>query len=288
MSEPKFGPAGNSRSFYDAGLKSTKQAPKWLSELGLNAYEYQCGSGVVGSDANFIAVGEEARRYGIAMSLHAPYFISLSGTDPEKRLKSIEYIRKSVHAAELIGADTIVIHTGSATKISRSEAVGLAKDTISRALDEIDTDIVFGLETMGKVNQLGTLDEVIEICRISDRLSPVVDFGHLNARERGGVFVTPDDYRRVFDRIGSVLGTEKAKRLHCHFSKIEYTAGGEKKHLTFADSIYGPEFEPLAEVIAADSLSPRIICESDGTMAEDALTMKRMTEEAMSRLSAGH
>ena len=137
---------------------------------------------------------------------------------------------------------------------------------------------------MGKVNQLGTLDEVIEICGISKRLSPVVDFGHLNARDRGGVFVTPDDYRRVFDRIGSALGSEKAERLHCHFSKIEYTAGGEKKHLTFADRVYGPEFEPLAEVIAADSLSPRIICESDGTMAEDALTMKRLTEEAASRL----
>lgn len=284
MAEPKFGPAGNSLSFYAAGMKSTKQAPGWVKEFGLDAYEYQCGSGVIGSDANFMAVGEEARRYGIAMSLHAPYFISLSGTDPEKRLKSIEYIRKSVHAAELLGADIIVIHTGSATKISREEAVALARDTISRALDEIDTQVIFGLETMGKVNQLGTLDEVIEICGISKRLSPVVDFGHLNARDRGGVFVTPDDYRRVFDRIGSALGSGKAERLHCHFSKIEYTAGGEKRHLTFADRVYGPEFEPLAEVIAADSLSPRIICESDGTMAEDALTMKRLTEEAASRL----
>ena len=89
MAEPKFGPAGNSLSFYAAGMKSTKQAPGWVKEFGLDAYEYQCGSGVIGSDANFMAVGEEARRYGIAMSLHTPYFISLSGTDPEKRLKSI-------------------------------------------------------------------------------------------------------------------------------------------------------------------------------------------------------
>lgn len=288
MAEPKFGPAGNSISFYEAGFKSTKQAPKWVKEQGLNAYEYQCGSGIVGSDANFAAIGEEARKHGIAMSLHTPYFISLSGIDPEKRLKSIEYIKRSVHVAELLGADIIVIHTGSATKISRAEAVALAKDTVFRALDEINTEVIFGLETMGKVNQLGTLDEVIEICGISKRLSPVVDFGHLNARDHGGVFVTADDYRRVFDKIGSALGAEKAERLHCHFSKIEYTAGGEKKHLTFADRIYGPEFEPLAEVIAADSLSPRIICESDGTMAEDAFTMKKLTEEAALRLSSDH
>ncbi len=271
-----FGPGGNSESFYAAGNKSTKQAPKWLSEIGLDAYEYQCGNGVTGSDANFIEVGNKAKEYGIAMSLHSPYFISLSGVETEKRLKSIDYIRKSVHAAELLGADRIVIHTGSAPKITRAEAVALAADTITRALDEIQTDVKFGLETMGKINQLGTLDEVIELCKISPRLIPVVDFGHLNARDLGNVFVTEDDYKRVFDRIGSALTDEVAKNLHCHFSKIEFTSGGEKKHLTFTDTVYGPEFSPLAKVIYENNLTPRIICESAGTMAEDALEMKKM------------
>lgn len=271
-----FGPGGNSESFYAAGNKSTKQAPKWLSEIGLDAYEYQCGNGVTGSDANFVEVGTKAKEYGIAMSLHAPYFISLSGVETEKRLKSIDYIKKSVHAAELLGADRIVIHTGSASKITRTEALALASDTITRALDEIKTDVKFGLETMGKINQLGTLDEVIELCRISPRLIPVVDFGHLNARDLGNVFVTEDDYKRVFDKIGSALTDEAAKNLHCHFSKIEFTSGGEKKHLTFEDSVYGPEFSPLAKVLYENNLTPRIICESAGTMAEDALEMKRM------------
>ena len=271
-----FGPGGNSESFYAAGNKSTKQAPKWLYEIGLDAYEYQCGNGVTGSDANFIEVGSKAKEYGIAMSLHAPYFISLSGVETEKRLKSIDYIRKSVHAAELLGADRIVIHTGSASKITRAEALALASDTISRALEEIETDVKFGLETMGKINQLGTLDEVIELCKISPRLIPVVDFGHLNARDLGNVFVTEDDYKRVFDKIGSSLGDDVAKNLHCHFSKIEFTGGGEKKHLTFTDTVYGPEFSPLAKVLYENNLTPRIICESAGTMAEDALEMKKM------------
>ncbi len=284
MFEPKFGPAGNSESFYAAGKKSTKQAPEWVKGLGLDAYEYQCGNGVTGSDENFITVGEEARKNGILMSLHAPYFISLSGVDPEKRLKSVEYIRKSVHAAELLGAEIIVIHTGSAAKITRAEAMDFARDTLTIALSEIDTKVKFGLETMGKINQLGTLDEVIELCTLSDRLSPVVDFGHLNARELGGVFVTADDYRRVFEKIGEVLGDEKARDLHCHFSKIEYTSGGEKKHLTFADTQYGPEFEPLAEAICRYNLSPRIICESAGTMAEDALLMKKTYQKARAEL----
>ncbi len=280
MLTPLFGPAGNSESFYAAGKKSTKQAPAWLKDLGLDAYEYQCGNGVTGSDANFLAVGEEARKNGIALSLHAPYFISLSGVDPETRLKSVGYIEKSVHAAELLGADLIVIHTGSAAKITREEAMDFARDTLSRALEAIDTPVRFGLETMGKINQLGTLEEVIDLCRLSPRLCPVVDFGHLNARHLGSYFVTADDYRRVFDAIGSALGDDYARTLHCHFSKIEYSKGGEKKHLTFSDTVFGPCFEPLAQVLAEDKLAPRIICESAGTMAEDALAMKNLYREA--------
>ncbi len=281
-----FGPAGNSESFYEAGNKSTFQAPEWLRNIGLDAYEYQCGQGVRGSDETFIKTGQEAKKYGIALSLHAPYFISLSGVEEEKRLKSIDYIKQSVHAAELMGATKIVIHTGSAAKISRQEAVRLAKDTMYRTLEAIPaTQVKLGLETMGKVNQLGTLDEVIDICSIDKRLYPVVDFGHLNAREAGGVFLTQEDYKNVFDKIEKGLGAEYADTLHCHFSKIEYTVAGEKKHLTFADTVYGPEFEPLAEVLAKEGYSPRIICESDGTMAEDALIMKKMYENARSNLS---
>ncbi len=276
MIKAKFGPAGNSESFYDAGYKSSSQAPAWVKSLGLDAYEYQCGNGVSGSDEAFLKIGSEAKRHGIAMSLHAPYFISLSGVDREKRLKSIEYIRKSVRAAELIGADTVVIHSGSAAKISRAEAMELAKDTLYKTLEEIDTGIHLGLETMGKINQLGTLDEVIELCSLDKRLYPIVDFGHLNARAGGGVFLTPDDYYAVFDRIGSRLCDEKARYLHCHFSKIEYTSGGEKRHLTFEDTLYGPDFYPLAETVFRHDLCPRIICESAGTMAEDALAMKNM------------
>ncbi len=277
----KFGPAGNGTAFYDAGLKSTYQAPAWLKEYGLDAYEYQCGQGVRGSDEVFKKIGDEAKKSEIALSLHAPYFISLSGIEDEKRLKSIDYIRQSVHAAEMMDASIIVIHTGSASKISREEAVTLAKDTMYKALEALpDTKVAFGLETMGKLNQLGTLEEVVDICKIDKRLRPVVDFGHLNARNIGSFFVTADDYRRVFDYIGENLGAEYAKNLHCHFSKIEFTGAGEKKHLTFADTVYGPEFEPLAQVLALDGYTPTIICESDGTQAQDALSMKQMYERA--------
>ena len=288
MDRATFGTGGNSESFYAEGKKHTFEAPAWLSGRGLDAYEYQAGNGLTAGEASLRKVGEEAKKYGILMSIHAPYFISLSSVEPEKRLNSINYIEKSVRAAEFLGADTVVIHTGSAGKITREKAMEYAADTLTKLLESVETDVHLGLETMGKLNQLGTLEEVITLCKLSPRLYPVVDFGHLNCRGRaasgvfdmadetpcGGVFVTVDDYRAVFDKIGDRLGDEYARHLHCHFSKIEYTKSGEKKHVRFVDEGYEPPFEPLMEAIVRENVAPRLISESAGTMAEDAKTMK--------------
>ena len=277
---PAFGPGGNSEEFYRAGKKSTKDAPAWIRATGLDAYEYEAGNGIAASDATLLAIGEEARRYGVRMSFHTPYFISLSGVEAEKRLKSIVYIKDSLRAAKLLGAKTIVVHSGSAAKITREEAMRLAADTLLRLMDEVgDVDIAIGLETMGKKNQLGTLEEVITLCRLDPHFVPVVDFGHLNARDLGGVFCTRADYARVFEVIGETLGDDVARNLHCHFSKIEWTGSGEKKHLTFADTTFGPDYEPLAEAIADLRLTPTVICESAGTQSEDARAIKEAYEK---------
>lgn len=271
-----FGPGGNSDAFRAAGLKSTLDAPSWVKSIGLDAYEYEAGNGLAASASMLSAVGNAAKEAGVKMSFHTPYFISLSGVVEEKRLNSIRYIRESLDAAHLLGADTIVIHSGSAAQISRDEAMRLAADTLVRTLSEVETyGIKLGLETMGKINQLGTLDEVLELCRIDSAFVPVVDFGHLNARDLGGVFTSADDYMRVFEKIEKAKGADVAENLHCHFSKIEWTAKGEKKHLTFEDTVFGPDFEPLMEAIVKNGLSPTIICESAGTQSDDALAMKK-------------
>ena len=275
----KFGPGGNSEAFASAGFSSTLDAPAWLSKIGLDAYEYEAGNGLSAGPSTLAAIGRRAKENGIKTSYHTPYFISLSGVVEEKRLRSIDYIRQSLEAARLLGAGTIVVHCGSCAKISRDEAMRLAADTLVKTVANVDTyGIKIGLETMGKINQLGTLDEVLELCRIDTCFVPVVDFGHLNARELGGVFRSADDYLRVFDRISSRMGSSVAENLHCHFSKIEYTNLGEKKHLTFADTIYGPDYEPFVEAIVKGKLSPTVICESAGTQSDDALTMKKLYE----------
>ncbi len=273
-----FGPGGNSESFYAAGYKSTVDAPKFVSEFGLDAYEYEAGNGVAASLDTFRKIGEAAREYDIKLSIHAPYYISLSSVDEEKRKGSARYIVASASALNAMGGELMVIHAGSTAKLDRSVALQYAKEAIYHALGVLSDNELYGfklgIETMGKVNQLGTLDEVLEMCTVDKTVVPVIDFGHMNAREQGGVFPTADEYKRVFDKIASSCGAQVASELHCHFSKIEYTGGGEKKHLTFEDSIYGPDFEPLMKAIAELGVHPTIICESDGTMAEDALKMK--------------
>ena len=275
----KFGPGGNSEAFRWAGFSSTVDAPAWLSQIGLDAYEYEAGNGLSAGPSILREIGRRATASGIKMSYHTPYFISLSGVVEEKRLRSIDYIKQSIEAARLLGAGTIVVHCGSCAKISRDEAMRLASDTLARTAATVDTyGIKIGLETMGKINQLGTLDEVLELCRIDSRFVPVVDFGHLNARDLGGVFKMSDDYLRVFDKISSRMGADISENLHCHFSKIEYTTSGEKKHLTFEDNVFGPDYEPFVEAIVKGNLSPTVICESAGTQSDDALLMKKLYE----------
>ena len=273
----KFGPAGNSISFTKMGYKSSLQVPEYLTVIGLNAFEYQCGRGVNIGTQKATELGIIAKEKGITLSLHAPYYISMSSVDEEKRLNSINYILASARAVKAMGGNRIVVHTGSCGKISREEALILAKDTMKKSLDALDNeglgDIHICPETMGKVNQLGTLDEVIELCKLDERLIPCIDFGHLNARDLG-FFKTKDDYKIVYEKIENNLGIDRLKSFHSHFSKIEYTAGGEKRHLTFEDTVYGPDFEPVMELSAKKNCNNIFICESDGTQAEDSKKMK--------------
>ena len=273
----RFGPAGNSDSFGKMGYKGSLDVPEYVVKMGLDHFEYQCGRGVNIGVEKARKLGELAKEKGITLSLHAPYYISMSSVEEAKRLNSLNYILSSARAVDWMGGDRIVVHTGSCGKISRDEALKLAKDTMRLSLAALDEaglgHVHICPETMGKVNQLGTLYEVMELCKLDERLIPCIDFGHLNAREQGW-FKSLEDFERVFDTIENELGADRLRVFHSHFSKIEYTTGGEKKHLTFEDKVYGPDFEPVMEIVARKKSSPVFVCESDGTQAEDAKAMK--------------
>ncbi len=278
----KFGPGGNCEAFYEQGGKSSLDIPAWLKKVGLNAYEYECGRGVKISEESANRLGELARENGITLSVHAPYFTNISSTEDERIDKTIGYIMQSATAAKNMGAGRVVVHMGAAKDITRAYAMEISKKTMKRALSELDAaglgDITLCPETMGKINQMGTLEEVLELCATDERLVPTIDYGHLNARSLGGLN-TKEDFEFITDRMFKKLGEHRAKNFHVHFSKIEFTKGGEKKHVTFDNTEYGPLFEPLAQVLFERGLTPTIICESAGTQTMDALYMKKCYDE---------
>ena len=273
-----FGPGGNSVDF---PYKSSLDAPGWLASMGLDLYEYECGRGVNISEESARELGNRARQTGIGLTLHAPYFVSLANPDPESLKKTIGYVLSACRAADWMGATRVVVHSGSLMKRTRREAQEISLRSMSEVIRVCDGEgyghITLCPETMGKINQLGDLDEVLEMCDLDERLLPTVDFGHLYARSLGADEGT-EAFVRILDRMKEVLGEERASRFHSHFSRIAFTPkGGEKCHVTFENNEgFGPDLEPLMAEIARRGWSPTIICESAGTQAQDALTMKRI------------
>ncbi len=278
-----FGPAGNAASF---PYRSSLDAPKWLAGLGLDCYEYQCGKGVNVGEATARKLGDAAREHHIALSLHAPYFINLANPDPARQQATIGYILDACRAADWMGATRVVVHTGALMKRSRREALDIALGSMREVLKVWEGEgfahVALCPETMGKLGQLGDLAEVLELCQLDPRLIPCVDFGHLYARSLGEL-TGPAACEAMLDQMEAALGAERAGRFHSHFSQIEFTPnGGEKCHRTFADNGgFGPDPAPLMAAVARRGWAPTFICESAGTQAEDACTMKELYQAAL-------
>ena len=276
----KFGTGGNPNDFYDKKYKASEQMPKYLNEMGLDAYEYECSRGVRISDKKAEEIKNQAMKYNISLSVHSPYYISLSTQEEEKKIKSIKYIIDTMIAAKKMGATKIVVHAGSVMNLDREFAVKSACLLLERAYMEAEnvgvSDIIICPETMGKINQLGNTKEIVEMCLVNDSFLPTIDFGHLYSRELGRLN-SEYEWEKELSFYIEKLGYERMKHFHAHFSKMEYTlSGGEKRHVTFDDEGYGPDFMPVAKVLKKLKLEPVIICESAGTQSFDALKMKEI------------
>ena len=281
---PRFGPAGISDSFAAQGYKTSLDIPAYTAGMGLDAFEYQCGHGVRLAEDKARQMAALAAEKGIVFSVHAPYYISMSSLDEEKRLGSIRYLLQSAQLCRALGGRRIIFHPGSCGKQSRAAALEKALDTLRRGVEALDEagygDMTLCPETLGKIGQLGDLEEVLALCGVDERIVPCIDFGHLNARTLGGIR-SKADYAAILDRMGEALGDERARKFHVHFSRIEFSAGGEKRHWTFAETQFGPEPAPLMELLAERRLAPVVICESAGTQAEDARTLGQIYRHAM-------
>ena len=275
----KFGPSGNSESFYAEGFSHTEEAAAFVKKRGLDCFEYSFGRGVRMSEDKAISIGDAFEAEGVEISAHAPYFINFANPDEEMAAKSYGYVLDTAKALQLMKGKRVVFHPAAQGKATREEAVALTEDRLKILRDYIYLnnmqDMTFCPETMGKLAQIGTVEEIVRFCKVDPIYTPCVDFGHINAREQGSL-VTVDDYKSRLEYMIAELGFERMEHFHVHFSKIMYSVKGEVKHLTFADTVYGPEFDPLAVALKALNLKPYIVSESAGMQVEEAEIMKKI------------
>ena len=273
----KFGPSGFCEEF-SSSFKSTEDMPKWLINHGLSCYEISFTNGVRLSIETAEKYGRLFKDANIEVSVHAPYYINFANPDPIMIEKSNGYIIESLKRMQFLGAKKLVFHPGTQMKMSREEAFSNTYNNIKSLINTLDSmgfkDYYLCPETMGKHGQIGTVEEIAKICSIDERIIPTIDFGHINSFG-GGVLKTEVDFANVFETFKLYL-KDRFKKVHIHFSKIEYGKKGEIRHLTFDDNIYGPNFEPLAKVLKKYDIDACVISESAGTQTRDAVIMKNI------------
>ncbi len=264
--KPRFGPAGIPQWFRDF-KESTSELPRFLQKEGLNALEYEAvrwgqKPQIKMEDAE--RLGENAQKHDVWMSMHGSYYINLLS---EKL--TVEQSKKRLlacaTAAKWMNAQTITFHLGYYTqkqshKKDLHDCIKVLKD-VAEAMQTMNVRANLGPETSGKLAQIGTLEEILTICENVPQTQPVVDWAHIHAIQKGSLRGA-SDFQQVIDTIEERLGTETVENLHCHFSHIEYTFRGERRHHPLDTPGFGPKFESLAKVIISNGLKPVIISET--------------------------
>jgi len=273
----RFGPAGVPPLFRAMGA-DLLAVPALLREEGLDAFEYEAvrwGKIPQIKQAEAEKLGLEAKRNDVLLSVHGSYYINLAG-EKDVLEASKQRLIACANAAEWMGAYVAVFHPGFYGKIGKSGAFKKCVESLKDVVKTMESlgirNVKLGAETMGRHVQLGSLEEILNICAEVDRTQLVIDWSHLHARGMGR-FRTKLDFRSVIEEVENKLGIEAARNMHCHFTKIEFTEKGEKRHHVLDEKKYGPNFQLLAETISEFRLRPVVICETP-MLDIDAMKMK--------------
>jgi deoxyribonuclease IV len=279
----RFGPAGVPPMFRIMGA-TTSDVPKLLHEEGLDAFEYQASRWgpkpqIKLQDAQ--KLGQEAKKNDVKLSMHGSYFVNLSGKREVVEASKRRLIACAT-AADWMGAYVVVFHTGFYGKFEKDYAFKTcltALKEISAEIKSLGLKVKLGPETMGRKFQVGTLEEILTINQEVEGTQLVIDWGHLHALHQG-TLKKVEDFRTIAEKVEEKLGTRTLRSMHCHFSKIEFSSQGEKRHHTLEEEKYGPEFRMLADVIVDFDLYPTMICESP-ILDVDARKMKATRREVV-------
>lgn len=263
-----FGAAGNPLNFFDSEFRKERFGViEWSHKLGLNAQERQMTYGARMSEKDAAEFGKLGKKFDVRLSIHAAYYIVLTSEKEHVVANSITELLKTCRLAEIMGAGRIVFHPGYGTDVNK-----LIKNMKIIEKDK-PKNVSIHPETMGKLSQLGSLNDVLTICENTE-CKPCIDFGHLYARSLGAL-KTKEDFRKILLETEKRLGNKAMKELHCHFYPIEFTDKGEKVHRAVTEKNIFPRFEPFGELIKELGMHPVLISESKNSQDIGALEMKK-------------
>ncbi len=254
MRNIRIGPGGTGGFGYEEGLKK-------INSLGLTALECELTHGINISNATAKVVGELAKKLNISLSVHAPYFINLASEEKAKVNASKMRILQSCERANYLGAECVVFHPGFYQKKTKEETYNIIKNEVfdlMRTIKEKKWNIILALETTGKHSAFGSLDELLSLVK-EIKCSLTIDFAHLKARSEGKM-----PYGEMLDKV------KHFKRIHSHFSGIEWTPKGEKRHLLTPEK----EIRELLQEILKRKLDITIINESPDVIGDSFKTKK--------------
>ncbi len=273
-------PASNGVRFGVAGIPhscpedSSLQAVDWVASLGLEALELEFVHGLKLGPETARQIKIKSSQQGVKLSAHAPYFINLNAGDQGQRIRSQELLLNSLRLAAAAGASDLVFHAGYYGHQTPEETYSQVKNSLKEILSISRLEKIpvrLRIETMGKRQQFGTLDEVLALCRELEGLSPCLDFAHILARE--GKINSYRDFYQVLKKVERKLGRRALASAHIHISGVIFNQRGEIKHINLDESEF--RYDEWLQAIIEIDLKGTIIVESPSLEA-DALRLKSL------------
>ena len=260
----RFGPS------FMPSRESADAAVELLVERGYTACEIDFEGGFWMDWDYAERLGELAREAGIALSVHAPIpaFVGRPERDKKHRM-AVGMLDHSAGIAAACGAELVVFHPGFLFGRDRGEAIEAVVEQLAELRERLEPKgraVPFGVEIMGRVNELGSLEDVLAICSRLPWVRPVIDFAHLHAVTGGG-FTAPEAFTEVLAAADALL--EEGAPFHVHFSDISYANRNEKAHVPYGQGTL--RAEPLTEALAAFDRSATVIGESPDEESNQAI-----------------
>jgi deoxyribonuclease-4 len=251
--------------------ESPERAVELVLERGYDACEVDFESGFWMDYPWAERLGELAREHDVALSVHAPLFawVGHLETTGRKWSSALGGLDRSAGIAAACGAELVVFHPGFLLGREREAAVDAVVEQLALLRDRLEGKgraVPFGVEVMGRVRELGSLEDCVEISRRAGWVRPVVDFAHMHATS-DGAYVEPKPFREALELVDGVL--PDGAPFHVHFSDIAFANRNETKHLPYGEGTL--RADPLREALAGFERPATVISESPDEASSQAI-----------------